>query len=107
LREYEAVFILNPKLSKDDVQKLVDDMKKSIESASGEKIVEEKIEKRPLQFPIKREKEGIYVICKFIAPPDAIEKVKEDFKHNESVLRYAFLVADKKEQPGEGAAKES
>jgi len=97
LKDYEAVFILSPKLSKEDVQKIADELKKSIESAKGENIVEIKTEKRPLNFAIKKQKEGIYMIYKFSAPTDAIEKVKEDFKHNESVLRYAFIAASKKE----------
>jgi small subunit ribosomal protein S6 len=108
LKEYEAVFILSPKLSKEDVQKVADALKKSIESAKGGNIVEEKTERRPLNFAIKKQREGIYMIYKFTAPPDAIEKVKEDFKHNESVLRYAFIAAYKKEEPKqEGAEKES
>jgi small subunit ribosomal protein S6 len=99
LKEYEAVFILSPKLSKEDVQKVADTLKKSIESAKGKDIVETKTERRPLNFAIKKQREGIYMIYKFTAPPDAIEKVKEDFKHNESVLRYAFIAAYKKEEP--------
>jgi small subunit ribosomal protein S6 len=96
LKNYEAVFILSPKLSSEDIQKVAAELKKSIEAAKGEQIVEEKVEKRPLYFPIKKQREGIYVIYKFAAPPDAIEKVKDNFKHNESVLRSAFLAAEKK-----------
>jgi len=107
LKDYEAVFILTPKLAKGDTQKLADNLKKSIEAAGGEQIVEEKIEKRQLQYPIKKQKEGIYLIYRFTAPTAAVEKIKADFKHNESVLRYAFIAARKKNQPTpEGAEKE-
>jgi len=99
LKDYEAVFILSPRLSKDEVEKFVEELKKSIEAAKGEQIVEEKTEKRSLFYSIKKQKEGIFLIYKFTAPTDAIEKVKADFKHNESVLRYQFLVAGKKEEP--------
>lgn len=99
MKDYEAVFILSPKLSQDDIKKVGDDLKKSIETAKGENIVELKNEKRTMYFPIKKQKEGIYLIYRFTAPPDAVEKVKADFKHNEAVLRYAFIAAAKKEEP--------
>ncbi|MEO0093390.1 MAG: 30S ribosomal protein S6 [candidate division WOR-3 bacterium] len=97
MKDYEAVFILTPKLSKETVQKLANELKKNIETAQGEKIIEEKIEKRPLQYPIKKHKEGIYLIYKFSAPPTAITKIKEAYKHNESVLRYSILAIDRQQ----------
>uniref|UniRef100_A0A7C6A810 Small ribosomal subunit protein bS6 n=1 Tax=candidate division WOR-3 bacterium TaxID=2052148 RepID=A0A7C6A810_UNCW3 len=97
MKNYEAVFILSPELSKEAVQKLTNEVKKSIESANGERIVEEKLEKRQLQYPIKKQKEGIYFICQFTAPPQAIAKIKDAFKHNESILRYAFIAVDKRQ----------
>lgn len=108
MKNYEAVFILSPKLSKEAVQKLAGEVKKSIEAANGERIIEEKLEKRPLQYPIKKQKEGIYFICQFTAPTDAIAKIKEDFKHNESVLRYAFIAVDQRlSVVSKGAEKET
>lgn len=99
LKDYEAVFILSPKLAKDDVEKFAEELKKSIESAKGASIEEEKVEKRSMFFKIKKQREGIYLIYRFTAPTDAVEKIKADFKHNESVLRYQFLVANKKTEP--------
>jgi small subunit ribosomal protein S6 len=99
LKDYEAVFILSPRLSEDEVDKFVEELKKSIETAKGTSIVEEKIEKRSMFFSIKKQREGIYLIYRFTAPADAVEKIKADFKHNESVLRYQFLVANKKAEP--------
>lgn len=99
MKDYEAVFILSSKLSEVEVDKFVEELKKSIETAKGTSIVEEKVEKRSMFFSIKKQKEGIYLIYSFTAPADAIEKIKADFKHNESVLRYQFLVASKKEEP--------
>lgn len=97
MRDYEAVFILSPKLSKEAVQKFAQSLKKSIETARGEQIVEEKLEKRTLSYPIKKQTEGIYLIYKFTAQPAAVQRIKEDFKHNESVLRYAIITANKKQ----------
>lgn len=90
-RNYEAIFIITPKLSDNDVKALSEEMKSLIETNSGVKMLESVMEARKFAYPIKKETKGTYLRYEFTAPPETISKIKAAIKHREEILRCTFI----------------
>ena len=88
MRNYEAMFILKPDLSKDKLQELFAQINETF-TKNNSKVNTSSIwaEKRKLSFPIKKYKEGTYYLVSFNADPQQISKINRDYKLNENILR--------------------
>jgi small subunit ribosomal protein S6 len=96
MRDYEAMFIFNPELSEEKLEESIKAVEKIIKDNAKGRLDMESLGKRTLAYPIKKSNEGYYVNYDFEAPPAAINKIKEELKHNEEVLRFIVFVKDTK-----------
>src|SRR5580704_3965991 len=90
---YEAMFLLGSGHASDldAAQKLVRGM---VERHEGKPIVLKKWDERKLAYEIRGEKRGLYIICFFTAPAEAVAPITRDVELSDDVLRVIITKAD-------------
>jgi small subunit ribosomal protein S6 len=91
MRRYETVYILRPSLGEEQINTIVDNTTKIIQSDNGLIIDSDKWGTKKLAYPIKKETLGYYVFCDFAGTPDAVSEFERKFRIDDSVLRYLTI----------------
>jgi small subunit ribosomal protein S6 len=88
MKKYEAMFIIKPDLSEDEKKVLFSQIDDAVVKNNG-KVLQANVwlEKKKLYFPIKKQREGIYYLINYNAPPEAAVKIIQAYKLNEGILR--------------------
>lgn len=108
MRSYEAMFILQPEMDDEGINAFVTAATEVITSGEGELTksgqladrkgsvaeINEGWRTRRLMYPIKKRKEGYYVILEFNAPGATVETLEASVRYNEDVLRHLVLRTD-------------
>ena len=95
MKNYETVFILNPALSEEQVQKTVDKYEKSLKS-SGAKIINKEVwGLKKLAYTIENKNSGFYNLIEYTAPADIVSSLELEFTRDETVMRYLTVTLDK------------
>ena len=88
MRRYETIYILRPTLGEEQINTLIDNTTKIIQSDNGLIIESDKWGIKKLAYPIKKEILGYYVLCDFAGTPEAVAEIERKFRIDDSVLRY-------------------
>ncbi len=116
LREYELMFVIDPRLTDEEIVSLADQYKEMVQSAGGDVWREESWGKRKLAYQINKLSEGSYMLFHVRSERgDVFVEVEQRMRQNEKVLRYLTIRTDAgrlrhrgaKEEPAEEAATES
>ena len=95
MKNYETVFILNPALSEEQVQKTVDKYEKSLKS-NGAKIISTEVwGLKKLAYTIENKNSGFYNLLEYKAPAELVSSIELDFTRDETVMRYLTVTLDK------------
>ena len=94
MRTYEALYIGSPELEDGDIQTLSQEVETFITSNGGTIVRSEIWGKRKLAYLVKKYSEGNYILLRFQAKPDFIQKLEQWFKLNDSIIRYMVLLFD-------------
>src|SRR3989442_5031686 len=94
MRTYEVVFVAAPSLSEDDLNVLVEQMKKSAESKKGKIVKVDSWGKRSLAYPIKKFKEGYYTVFTVEDNGEAVTELERRFRVTDSVIRFLSVRVD-------------
>ncbi len=95
MKNYETVFILNPALSEEQVQKAVDKYEKYLKS-NGSKIIAKEIwGLKKLAYTIQNKNSGFYNLIEYTAPSDAVSSLEVEFSRDETIMRYLTVTLDK------------
>lgn len=86
INKYETIFVLNPSLSEEETQALVDKFSSLIESAGTLENVDV-WGKRKLAYPINDFEDGFYVLAEFSAKPDFPAELERIYKITDGVMR--------------------
>lgn len=91
MSDYEGIFVVDPELKEEDLQKVEDSIKDTIAKQSG--VVEnvEKWGKKKLAYRINRRRDGVYLYVRFKADPLAISKMNKAYELNESILKTLII----------------
>lgn len=92
---YESVFIMRQDASSSDVEKIVENCTKIIESFSGTVIKTEYWGLRSLAYDIRNNRKGYYVLLCIEANIDAIKEMERKMRLNETVIRFLTTRVDK------------
>jgi len=94
---YEALLIVNPNLSEEDVENLSQKIKKGIEDLGASVVHTENWGKRRLTYEVKKSKKGYYLIydCS-VDSKDFAKKVDGLLRYNEEILKYMTIKMRKK-----------
>lgn len=90
MKEYEGVFIIVNR--EDRITDTVNKIKQIISEKSGNKIVsEDPWGKRLMAFPIKKMKEGYYLLLNLTLEQNTIPEMRNELRLNENIIRFAFF----------------
>ena len=95
LNHYEAVFILTPVLSEEQMKEAVEKFRAVITENGGEMVNEENWGLRKLAYPIQKKSTGFYNLFDFKVQPDAIAKLELVFRRDERVIRFLTFKMEK------------
>jgi small subunit ribosomal protein S6 len=95
MREYELMFVVDPRLTDEDTVALTDQYREMIQSAGGEVFKEESWGKRKLAYQINKLSEGSYILF-FVRSDEGtvFQEVEQRMRQNEDVLRYLTVRTD-------------
>ncbi len=95
IRHYEAVFIITPLLTDDQMKEVVDKFRSLLKKNKAELVHEENWGLKKLAYPIKKKSTGFYQLFEFKASPAFIDKWETEFKRDERIMRYLTVLLDK------------
>lgn len=87
MRNYETTFILNPNLTEEQENSVVEKISSIITSGNGEIIEVNRWGKKRLSYEIGDFKEGNYIVLKFKSLPEQSAEVGRILKIQDEVLR--------------------
>ncbi len=95
MRRYEVVFVLAPLLTEDEVKTQIETYS-DVAAEKGAKVLQvDEWGKRRLAFPVKKNKEGIYVILTLEeGGADAVTELERRFRVSEAVIRFLTVRVD-------------
>lgn len=91
MRNYEAMYVLHPELTEEQVQASIEKYSAIITGGGGEVTKVDLWGKRRLAYEVKKLREGFYVLCHFAAGPDLPQELERNFKISDDVIRYLVI----------------
>lgn len=91
MRKYELVFILKPSLNKTEQQKIIKKMSKIITDLKGKVNKKDVWGKKSMAYPIKKQKEGIYVKFNISLPEDKMGDWREKIQLEDNIIRHLLI----------------
>lgn len=95
IRQYEAVFIMTPVLSDDQMKETVSKYQKLLKDKGAEIVLENNWGLKKLAYPIQKKSTGFYYLIEFKADGDIIKDVELAFKRDERIIRFLTVKLDK------------
>ncbi len=95
IRQYEAVFIMTPVLSDEQMKETVSKFHKFLLDKGAEILFEDNWGLRKLAYPIQKKTTGFYCLLAFKAEGTLIADLEVAFKRDERILRFLTFVLDK------------
>jgi small subunit ribosomal protein S6 len=96
MRTYELVFIVDPRVSDEDVVTLIQEYKQMISAGGSEISKEENWGRRKLAYPIEKLTEGKYVFLGVSSRDGktSLAEVEHRMRQNDKILRYLTVRTD-------------
>ena len=88
MREYELMFIVHPDLDETALKEVIERVKGWVTDANGQVSKVDVWGKRKLPYPIRKQKEGQYVVMKTQMSPTYCSQLERNLRLQEPVLRY-------------------
>jgi small subunit ribosomal protein S6 len=92
MKNYEALVLVRPDLSDQDLDKEISKLSQTISQNKGEFGNCDKWAKRSLAYKIKKFQDGIYLLISFKAEPSTLINIERVWKLDENVLRDMITV---------------
>ncbi len=96
MREYELVFIVDPTQDEEGVNVITDRVTQVITRSKGEVTRVDVWGRRKLAYPIKKFREGTYVLLQMQIAPEGLPELERVLKLTEPVIRHLLVRADEK-----------
>jgi small subunit ribosomal protein S6 len=101
LRNYEFMYIVSPEVDAEDLEQITDKVGQMIADGGGEVMRLASWSRRRLAYPIRKFREGHYVLTHLQMDPQAVTGLKAKLALTEEVIRY--LLVRTEEMPPEPA----
>jgi small subunit ribosomal protein S6 len=108
MRTYELMYIVDPRVSDDDLGAVSDAVKNLVGSGGASVIREEIWGRRKLAYPIDKQTEGKYVLL-YLTAEDAFDgaaEVEKRMEQNDLILRYMTVRTDEDLKRAHGTVTE-
>lgn len=96
MRTYELVFVVDPRVSDEDVTTMTNEYKQMISAGGSEITSEENWGRRKLAYPIEKLTEGKYVLLNIQSQggKTSLPEVEHRMRQNDKILRYLTVRTD-------------
>lgn len=94
MRQYEALFIIEPEFDGEEIKNIIDRFTGVIEQQGGRVTKLEEWGKRRLAYEIKKFREGYYVLLHFEGDPAVAHELDRVFRISDSVMRHLITRLD-------------
>ncbi len=84
---YETIFIVNPDISRENAEKLTDELVAKVEKAGGRIVKRENWGSRPLAYAINKRKRGHYILLVTDGDANAINALERAIALEERIMR--------------------
>ena len=104
MRDYEAYFIVTPRISDENREALLAKIEKKVKDGGAQNVETQKLGLKKLPFKFNNYpdlKDGYSFITRFSALPSIIAGLNELFRISEDVVRFQVTIAVPKAQPVE------
>ncbi len=88
MRYYELLYIVQPSLSEEELKNIMDDIASRITKSGGEILKNEVWQKRNLAYPIKKFKQGYYILVHYKSESNTPKIIEERMRIKEDILRF-------------------
>jgi len=89
--QYELMYILSSAIPDSDEPKITKQLTDFIVEAGGEILKVENLGKKKLAYPIKRTRNGMYVLVNFKMPTDKVHELDHKIRVTGGVIRHLVL----------------
>lgn len=96
--KYELMYILSSAVSDNDVPTVVAEVDKYISQQGGTLLTQEMLGKKKLAYPIKKTRNGFYVVQTFNLDPSKLQELDNKLRSIESIIRYLVVNVDEQER---------
>jgi len=90
-RQYEAILILNPNVTEEELGTVQERVLNQIAVRGGEVSRVDTWGRRRMFYPIKHLRDGHYVICHFVADAPAIKLIENNWRITDGLLRHLVV----------------
>lgn len=87
VKDYELLCILSPKIEGEDLDRTKNDISETVNKLTGTINFKES-SKKPLAYPINKEKQGIFLISQISIVPEKLIDLSKELKANNQILRH-------------------
>ncbi|HTK09464.1 MAG TPA: 30S ribosomal protein S6 [Ktedonobacteraceae bacterium] len=95
-RDYELGIILNPEVNEEETRNILDRVEQVVATHGGQTVKVNQWGRRPLAYPIERQRNGIYIFIDMILTPETVSELERTLKVSEAVLRHMMKKRDPK-----------
>ena len=99
MNSYELVYILQPDLDETTLAALNERIQQVITTNGGKVVSSELMGKRTLAYPIKKRREGYYMLVKAAMTQNTITELERSLRLSEDVLRHMLVRIEEKQKP--------
>ncbi len=92
MRKYELAFIVHPELDETAFNDIVEKVKGWITQNGGNILQVDVWGKRTLAYPIRKQKEGQYVLMKVEMKPSSCPQLERNLRFLEPILRFLIVL---------------
>ena len=100
-RTYEVMYIIDPEVPADRVEKLNDAVGKVIEKEGGTVVRMDDIGRKQLAYPIEKKTEGHYVLFEIDGSGQEIAELERRMRVNDMILRFITIRVDEDRKKAE------
>lgn len=94
MRNYEFVYIISPEVEEEDLQRVTERVGQMIADGGGEVLRLDSWGRRRLAYPIRRFREGHYMVAQIQLEGGAISELRARLALTEEVIRYLLVRAE-------------
>ena len=91
MNRYEGMFIINPQISDEEITGMITAIQGEITKNDGVVLQVNTMGKQQLAYPIKKFKDGYYVLLSFEGKGDLISRILPKYRINENIIRNLII----------------
>lgn len=105
MKAYETVFITDPDIPEEDLDKITERLTGIVDNFNGKIIGVTKWGKKKLAYRVKKRTKGYYFVLNFLGNRDITTELERVLKLDDRILKYLTLKADEDAELDSGEEK--